>query len=72
MHLPPVFFLLRLCLIATSILVAESYGGNLVSFSEDGSSSTRSRVERVNGETWEPLEKLAKGEVSVGGDEILI
>lgn len=44
--------------------MAESYGGNLISFSEDGANSTRSKEERVNGETWEPLEKLAKGEVS--------
>jgi len=43
--------------------VAESYSDNKISFQEDAFSTAGSSVGRVNSETWEPLEKLAKGEV---------
>jgi len=64
-----------------SILVAESYSANTISFVEDavhtslsaGTTAatpvdpevvvTATSTGRVNSETWEPLEKLAKGEV---------
>lgn len=50
--------------------MAESYSDNKISFLEDGyttAAATAGDVNnvsgRVNSETWEPLEKLAKGEV---------
>eukprot|EP00600_Ochromonadales_sp_CCMP1393_P006289 CAMPEP_0174963254 /NCGR_PEP_ID=MMETSP0004_2-20121128/5229_1 /TAXON_ID=420556 /ORGANISM="Ochromonas sp., Strain CCMP1393" /LENGTH=443 /DNA_ID=CAMNT_0016211861 /DNA_START=293 /DNA_END=1624 /DNA_ORIENTATION=- len=53
---------------AYSVLVAESYVGGAIKFQEDafdessGHSAADSSEKRVNSETWEPLEKLAKGE----------
>eukprot|EP00286_Rhodomonas_abbreviata_P026156 CAMPEP_0181296284 /NCGR_PEP_ID=MMETSP1101-20121128/4618_1 /TAXON_ID=46948 /ORGANISM="Rhodomonas abbreviata, Strain Caron Lab Isolate" /LENGTH=440 /DNA_ID=CAMNT_0023401131 /DNA_START=172 /DNA_END=1491 /DNA_ORIENTATION=+ len=59
---------------AYSVLVAESYMGGSVSFTEDAESSPGADAEakaagqeasgpgRTNSATWEPLEKLAKGE----------
>jgi hypothetical protein len=48
-----------------SILVAESYSDNKLSFVEDALlPGEASRAGRTNSETWEPLEKLSKGEVS--------
>ncbi len=60
--------------------MAESYSDNKISFSEDAYSADailltaattdattaddKKMSGRVNSETWEPLEKLAKGEVS--------
>jgi hypothetical protein len=47
-----------------SILVAESYSDNKLSFVEDALlPGEGSRAGRTNSETWEPLEKLSKGEV---------
>lgn len=65
---------------AYSILVAESYSGSQVVFradrgvpaavngsgsSSDNDSQQQQMVMSINGATWEPLEKLSKGEVSV-------
>jgi hypothetical protein len=45
--------------------VAESYSDNKLSFVEDALlPGEASRAGRTNSETWEPLEKLSKGEVS--------
>jgi hypothetical protein len=55
-----------------SILVAESYGNsqvtfveNTATFDENGNpvTSPAAQSDRINSEAWEPLEKLAKGEV---------
>lgn len=45
--------------------MAESYGGSSqVAFVEDGlNPGETNRTARTNSATWEPLEKLAKGEV---------
>lgn len=45
-----------------SILVAESYGGSKIAFLEDDGSASANKSDRINSATWEPLEKLAKGE----------
>lgn len=45
-----------------SILVAESYGGSEIAFVEEDGGNTTDPVNRINSATWEPLEKLAKGE----------
>jgi hypothetical protein len=42
---------------AFSVLVAESFTGGSVSFVED-----QAQNKTINSETWEPLEKLHKGE----------
>jgi hypothetical protein len=55
------------CLVAHthySILVAEGYAGSQLTFHEDGlQAGETNRTARTNSATWEPLEKLAKGEV---------
>ena len=48
---------------ACSILVAESYSNNAIQLVEDVGSPEKDKADRINSETWEPLEKLAKGEV---------
>ncbi len=58
---------------AYSILVAESYSGSRIVFQADrgvpvavngsDSDSQQSMAMSINGATWEPLEKLSKGEV---------
>ena len=58
---------LTLSCVFCSILVAESYSDSRISFSEDTAAAagtlTHAVTGRTNSETWEPLEKLAKGEV---------
>ncbi len=49
--------------------MAESYGSDsVINFHEDAAAEGKSRGDRINSETWEPLEKLAKGEVSSSGE----
>jgi hypothetical protein len=56
-----------------SILVAESYSDNKLSFVEDALlPGEGSRAGRTNSETWEPLEKLSKGEVSALLDPVFV
>jgi hypothetical protein len=44
--------------------VAEGYAGSQLTFHEDGlQPGETNRTARTNSATWEPLEKLAKGEV---------
>ncbi len=57
---------------AYSILVAESYAGSKIAFKEDEGIEVDpslhngiSRKKTINGEVWENIEKLHKGEVSV-------
>jgi hypothetical protein len=45
-----------------SLLVAESFVGGRISFVEDEGVSNK---KSINSDTWEPLEKLYKGEVSI-------
>ncbi len=52
--------------LSRSILVAESYSGHRLSFVADkGDTPGGGGIKSIRSSTWEPLEKLSKGEVRV-------